>query len=84
MEYLKRFAIFSLLLTGYVLVIVIVTPILPYVLLILLLAWLVIRQPMSYPGRMDSDIKLIGNKTGEAVIKLIEFLTRPLKNFPKI
>lgn len=80
MENVTRFIVFSVLLTIYVFVLVIIAQILPYVLLILLLVWMIYRQPMSRPDLIDSDVRMIGNKTGEMTSKLLELLVKPLKN----
>ena len=73
---------FLVILTIYVTVLVALAPELPIVFLTALQAWMIIRQPMSHPDRMDSDLEVFRTKTGEAAGKLVEVLVRPLTRVP--
>jgi len=73
---------FVVILATYILVLVALAPVLPIVLLTMLLAWLVIRRPMAYPERWDSDVKVFQAKTGALAGKLLEVLVRSLTHRP--
>lgn len=73
---------FLLVLTIYVTVLVALAPVLPVVFLTALLAWLLIRRPITHPERFDSDIKAFRGKAGEVVSKLTEVLVQPLTHGP--
>lgn len=73
---------FLFILIIYVTVLVALAPVLPIVFLTALLAWMIIRRPISHPGRVNSDIEAFRIKTGEAAAKLVELLIRPLTRIP--
>jgi len=73
---------FVVILTIYVMVLTVVAPALPIVFLTAFLAWLIIRRPLTYPERIDSDIKSFSVKVGEIAGKLFELLVRPLTRNP--
>ena len=70
--------VFLLMLTLYTTVLIAVSSVLPFIFLVSLVAWLIIRRPMMYPGRVERDLRQLELKTGEVVYRLMEMLVRPL------
>ena len=54
------------------------TPVLPVVFLMTLLAWLVVRRPIVHPDRIDTDLNLFGNRPGGIATKMLPVSVRPL------
>ena len=73
---------FLVILSIYVLILVVLAPLLPILFLTVLLAWLLIRRPITCPNRVDSDIKALRGKCSEVIGQLIEVLIRPLNHGP--
>lgn len=71
---------FSILLSLYLTVIFILGRIAPLLFFFALLAWVIIRQPIAYPNRADSDIKKLAEEAGSLVQRLGHILTYPLMN----
>ncbi len=71
---------FSMLGSLYLTVIFILGRIAPFLFFFALLAWVIIRQPIAYPNRVDSDIKKFAEEAGRLVQRLGEILTYPLIN----
>jgi len=73
---------FLVILTIYITVLVALAPVLPVVFLGALVAWLIIRRPISNPKRIDTDIKDFSDKAGKIARKLIYMLVQTLTDGP--
>jgi hypothetical protein len=73
---------FLLILSIYVTLLAVLAPALPIFFLTGLLAWLIIRRPIVYPERIDSDLQLFGAKAGQAIGRLVGVLARTLTDGP--
>lgn len=71
---------FSILLSLYLTVIFILGRVAPFLFFGLLLAWVIIRQPITHPNRVNSDIKKLAEEAKRLVQRLAEILTYPLIN----
>lgn len=69
---------FLVLLVLYVTVLMLVAPILPILCLAGLVMWVVVRRPLTSPGRVEGDLRLFARGLGEAVEGLLRTLIRPL------
>lgn len=73
-----RIAGFLLLLTLYTTLTIILSRALPFLLLGGLLAWFIVRRPLSRPGRLDNDIQIFAAKTGGLMHRALRVLLSPL------
>ncbi len=75
---IARVLAFFIMLIIYTAIITVIARILPIIFLLSLLAWLIIRKPLSDQERLASDLREFRTKTGEAAGKLVEMLLYPL------
>ena len=68
---------FIIILYIYVTLLVALTPVIPIIFLTGFLAWIIIRCPLTYPERIDTDIRAFSNKVGEIAGKIFEILVLP-------
>ena len=68
---------FIIILYIYVTLLVALSPVIPIIFLTGLLAWIVIRRPITHPERIDTDIKAFAQKVGDITEKIFETLVLP-------
>jgi len=73
---------FLVVLSIYVTLLAVLAPALPIFFLIGFLVWLIVRRPIIYPERIDSDLKVFTTKAGQVIGRLIGVLTRTLADGP--
>ncbi len=77
---IARFIGFIVILYIYVTLLITLSSALPIIFLTGLLAWIIIRRPITYPDRIKTDIKMFSNKVGEVACKIFEILVKPLSD----
>jgi hypothetical protein len=73
---------FLVILCVYTTLVMALSSALPFVFLGGLLVWMLWRKPMSHPGRLDADARVLAQKTGEVAEKALKALMWPLVNWP--
>lgn len=71
--------VFFVLLCIYLTALIVLSSILPIICLASFVFWMIIRQPLNYPGRMDDDIKNFSQALSKNIEKLLRILVQPLR-----